>query len=93
MDTKFSKTDRRYSLRIERELSHPAEKVWRALTERNLLKQWFPADVEGEWTVGVEDQTGTDGNQLSCRSACAYGSSNVRRNAVGVSATFIGIEP
>lgn len=28
--------------------------MWRILTERELLKQWFPCDVEGEWGVGAE---------------------------------------
>lgn len=29
------------SLVIEREISHPPEKIWRALTEGSLIKQWL----------------------------------------------------
>jgi uncharacterized protein YndB with AHSA1/START domain len=35
--------DGRPMLRIERRLSHPPEKVWRAVTEPAELSQWFPA--------------------------------------------------
>lgn len=34
----------RFELRFERRLSHPPEKVWRALTELDELRHWFPAD-------------------------------------------------
>jgi len=43
-----------YHLSIERRFENPPEKVWRVLTERELLKQWFPADVVGEWEVGAK---------------------------------------
>ncbi|MEU8226284.1 SRPBCC family protein [Kribbella sp. NPDC048915] len=33
-------------LRMERQLRHPVQKVWRALTESEQLSQWFPATVE-----------------------------------------------
>jgi len=33
-------------LRMERALSHPPEKIWRALTEPSELAGWFPAAVE-----------------------------------------------
>ena len=54
MDASFTKTGKRYTLMFERNLAHSPEKVWRVLTERELLKQWFPCDVEGEWKVGAE---------------------------------------
>ncbi len=54
MDAELKKTDGRLTLGLERHLPHPPEKVWRVLTERELLKQWFPCDVEGEWKVGAE---------------------------------------
>jgi uncharacterized protein YndB with AHSA1/START domain len=44
----------RYRLTVERRLAHPPEMVWRVVTERALLRQWFPADVEGEWREGAE---------------------------------------
>ncbi|MGW6276447.1 SRPBCC family protein [Kribbella sp. NPDC055071] len=33
-------------LRMRRELRHPAEKVWRAITDPSQLAGWFPATVE-----------------------------------------------
>ena len=53
MDASFSKNGPRYTLLFERQLSHPPEKVWRVLTERELLRQWFPYDVDGDWKVGA----------------------------------------
>ena len=35
------------TLRFERRLKHPVEKVWRALTEPAELEHWFPQRVEG----------------------------------------------
>ncbi|GAB2692535.1 SRPBCC domain-containing protein [Thalassiella azotivora] len=40
-------------LRFERRLAHPPEKVWRALTESEHLRYWFPADVVGERCPGA----------------------------------------
>ncbi|UMG93452.1 SRPBCC domain-containing protein [Nocardioides sp. TF02-7] len=37
----------RVGLRFERRLAHPPEKVWRALTESEHLRHWFPADIVG----------------------------------------------
>jgi uncharacterized protein YndB with AHSA1/START domain len=39
-------------LRMERRLSHPMEKVWRALTEPGELRQWFPSRVELDLAPG-----------------------------------------
>jgi uncharacterized protein YndB with AHSA1/START domain len=47
----------RPAVRIERILEDPPEVVWRALTDREELKAWFPCDVVvdgGEWTVGAK---------------------------------------
>ena len=52
MESTFTKLGDGYELAFEHKLSHPTEKVWRVLTERDLLKKWFPADVIGEWKVG-----------------------------------------
>ena len=53
MDATFVKAGARYTLGLERRLAHSPEKVWRVLTERELVKQWFPADIDGEWKVGA----------------------------------------
>lgn len=42
-----------YTLSMERRFNQPPEKVWRVITERDLLKQWFPCNVVGEWAVGA----------------------------------------
>ncbi|GAA0700770.1 hypothetical protein GCM10010193_64410 [Kitasatospora atroaurantiaca] len=42
----------RWHLRFIRELSHPREKVWRAVTEHEHLARWFPSIITGEWAVG-----------------------------------------
>jgi uncharacterized protein YndB with AHSA1/START domain len=50
-------TDRaRPAVRLERELRDPPAVVWRALTEREQLRSWFPCDVivsGGRWEVGA----------------------------------------
>jgi uncharacterized protein YndB with AHSA1/START domain len=43
----------RYSIRFERQLAHPPDKVWRALTENGELAHWFPATIEGERAAGA----------------------------------------
>jgi len=44
-------------LTYERRLSHPQEKVWRAITESEHLRHWFPTDIVlaagAERTAGV----------------------------------------
>jgi uncharacterized protein YndB with AHSA1/START domain len=40
-------------LRFTRELSHPIERVWLAVTEPEHLVKWFPTTIEGERTVGA----------------------------------------
>jgi uncharacterized protein YndB with AHSA1/START domain len=37
--------DGRAALRFERQLAHPVEKVWKALTEPGQLIRWFPCSV------------------------------------------------
>jgi uncharacterized protein YndB with AHSA1/START domain len=46
--------DGRYVLRFERRLAHPPDKVWRALTEPDQLRQWFPTDIDGERKLGAK---------------------------------------
>jgi uncharacterized protein YndB with AHSA1/START domain len=55
MDSELGELNRsgdRWQLRFTRTLRHPAEKVWRALTESEHLAAWFPDDIEGEWEPG-----------------------------------------
>jgi uncharacterized protein YndB with AHSA1/START domain len=42
-----------WQLSFTRRLGHPPEKVWRAITEPEHLKAWFPAAVEGERAQGA----------------------------------------
>jgi uncharacterized protein YndB with AHSA1/START domain len=44
----------RVELRFERRLTHPPEKVWRALTDTKELAHWFPARIEGAREAGAE---------------------------------------
>ena len=43
----------RTGLRYVRLLHHSPEKVWRALTESDDLRHWFPTDIVGERAVGA----------------------------------------
>jgi uncharacterized protein YndB with AHSA1/START domain len=43
----------RATLRFERRLAHPPEKVWKAITDPAELAHWFPATVETELEVGA----------------------------------------
>lgn len=53
-------------LRFERRLAHSPEKVWRALTERDEQKHWFPAELDIDPRVGgTIDWVGPDGDVWS----------------------------
>ncbi|MGH3422995.1 MAG: SRPBCC family protein [Streptosporangiaceae bacterium] len=41
-----------YVLRFERQLRHPANQVWDALTEPDALTHWFPHVVDGDMSLG-----------------------------------------
>jgi uncharacterized protein YndB with AHSA1/START domain len=43
----------RWRLRFSRRLPHPVDVVWRAITEPEQLKAWFPDGVTGDWQVGA----------------------------------------
>jgi uncharacterized protein YndB with AHSA1/START domain len=45
--------DGRWQLRFTRTLSHPQEKVWRAITEPEHLSKWFPTTIEGDRAAGA----------------------------------------
>lgn len=53
MDGTLEPAGTRWRLRFTRELAHPPEKVWRALTEPEHLVAWFPQRIVGQWTVGA----------------------------------------
>jgi uncharacterized protein YndB with AHSA1/START domain len=53
MHETLSTVDGRSVLRIERRLRHRPEKVWRAITEPEDLRHWFPARMELELTLGA----------------------------------------
>ena len=48
----LEEADGRWRLRFTRALSHPPEKVWRAITEPEHLQAWFPQRITGDWVVG-----------------------------------------
>ena len=39
---------------LQRHIAHPPQRVWRALTEPDQLRQWFPTDIEGERKPGAK---------------------------------------
>ena len=43
----------RWRLRFTRQLPHPLETVWRAITDPDHLAAWFPTTIEGERTPGA----------------------------------------
>ena len=49
----LTKKGDRVELRFERRLSHPPQKVWRALTENAELSHWFPARIDGPREAGA----------------------------------------
>jgi uncharacterized protein YndB with AHSA1/START domain len=54
----------RWRLRFTRELAHPPERVWSAITEPEHLDTWFPQRVRGEWLVGAALTFSGDGYEL-----------------------------
>ncbi|MBR7829983.1 SRPBCC family protein [Actinospica sp. MGRD01-02] len=42
-----------WTIRFQRELGHPPDRVWSALTDRGELAIWFPTGVVGDWSVGA----------------------------------------
>jgi uncharacterized protein YndB with AHSA1/START domain len=52
-DGELLQRDGRWELRFTRELTHPVEKVWTAITSQEGLSAWFPFDVVGERAAGA----------------------------------------
>jgi uncharacterized protein YndB with AHSA1/START domain len=46
--------DGRFELRFARHLAHPIDKVWRAITDPEQLRAWFPAAVDMDLAVGAK---------------------------------------
>jgi uncharacterized protein YndB with AHSA1/START domain len=44
---------KRWRLRFSRRFTHAPDRVWRAITEPEHLKAWFPQHIVGEWRVGA----------------------------------------
>ena len=52
-DGELFEVDGRFELRFVRELSHPLDHVWDAITTPSGLSSWFPFDVVGERATGA----------------------------------------
>ncbi|WP_079125252.1 SRPBCC family protein [Streptomyces lushanensis] len=50
--TLLTSADGRASLRMERRLAHPPERVWAALTDPAVLARWFPSEVAVDLVPG-----------------------------------------
>ena len=53
VDGRLEQVGDRWQLRFVRSLPHPPEKVWRALTEPEDLKAWFPTAIIGARSPGA----------------------------------------
>src|SRR5436305_10266382 len=62
MDGTLVREGARYAVRFERRLAHPVEKVWRAISEPEELRKWFPdGGVEIDLTVGGKVRFAAEG--------------------------------
>ncbi|MEA2404617.1 MAG: hypothetical protein QOE08_1264 [Thermoleophilaceae bacterium] len=52
-DGQLERIEHRSRLHFVRELAHPPERVWRAITEPEHLAVWFPQDIVGERVAGA----------------------------------------
>lgn len=53
MNTHLTMIGHRPVLRFQRHLSHPPEKVWKAITDPAEMAHWFPATVHTELSIGA----------------------------------------
>jgi uncharacterized protein YndB with AHSA1/START domain len=60
----LEQTGDRWRLRFERDLPHPADKVWRAIIEPEHLAAWFPQRIVGDWEVGARLRFELPGGEL-----------------------------
>ena len=71
----LTRDDDNFTVTFTRDLPHPIEKVWRAITEPEHLGAWFPDQIVGERRAGAplrfvprgqdEDADGFDGEMLT----------------------------
>lgn len=54
MKMKLGQAGKNHTLRFERLLRHPPEKVWLALTDNAELERWFPARIDGAREKGAK---------------------------------------
>src|SRR3954451_9571004 len=52
-DGQLEEHEGRWRLRFERRLAHPPERVWRVITEPDVLRAWFPLDIGGDRAAGA----------------------------------------
>src|SRR5262245_29566779 len=70
-DGRLSSDGDRWTLTFTRRLRHPQAKVWRAVTEPDGLRAWFPQRIEGERRAGAplrfvhEDGSAFDGEMVA----------------------------
>lgn len=70
---RLTQAGNRWELEFTRRLPHPPQKVWRALTEDEHLRAWFPQEIQGERAVGAklrfvfpgDEDDGFDGDMLA----------------------------
>ena len=53
MEGTLQEIEGQYVLRFERRLTHPPEKIWRAMTEASELAHWFPSEIHGAREQGA----------------------------------------
>jgi uncharacterized protein YndB with AHSA1/START domain len=61
--------DGRPALRFERRYRHGIDRVWRAITEPDELRAWFPSNVEGDRVVGAELRFVDDDQRAAAQAA------------------------
>jgi uncharacterized protein YndB with AHSA1/START domain len=53
MHATYAPAGNRAVVSFERRLRHPVDAVWRAITERDQLRRWFPSTIEGDLEAGA----------------------------------------
>ncbi len=53
MDTSLKRVESTIVLSLRRRFVHDPDRVWTGFAARELLKRWFPCDVEGEWKANA----------------------------------------